>query len=140
VLRERSGIPLALGEDVTGRYAYRDLIAQAPPDYVRVDATTTGGISEAIKICALAAAEAMPVLPHIFPEVHVHLAAGLPIVMAVEVTDPVQEIDLFWNLLADPVRPVGGWVEAPTLPGLGVELDQAAVERFSIGRETLRPT
>ncbi len=42
----------ALGEDITGRYAYRDLIAEAPPDVLRVDATTTGGLSEAIKICA----------------------------------------------------------------------------------------
>jgi D-arabinonate dehydratase len=138
VLRERSGIPLALGEDVTGRHAYRDLIAQVPPDYLRVDATTTGGISEAIKILAMAAAEAIPVLPHIFPEIHVHVAAALPIVMAVEVTDPAQEIDLMWNLLADPIRPVNGWIDAPTRAGLGVDLDQAAVERFSVGRETLR--
>lgn len=138
VLRERSGIPLALGEDVTGRHAYRDLFAQVPPDYLRVDATTAGGLSEALKICAMAAAEATPVLPHIFPEVHVHLAAGLPIVMGVEVTDPRQEIDLFWNLLANPLRPVNGWVEAPETPGLGVTLDERAVERFAVARETLR--
>ena len=138
VLRERSGIPLALGEDVTGRHAYRDLIAQVPPDYLRVDATTTGGISEAVKVLALAAAEAIPVLPHIFPEVHVHLAAALSIVMAVEVTDPRQEIDLLWNLLRDPIQPVSGWMTAPERPGLGVELDEAAIGRFAISRETFR--
>ncbi len=137
-LRERTGIPLALGEDVTGRYAYRDLIAEAPPDILRVDATTTGGISEALKICALAASRSIPVLPHIFPEIHVHLAAALPIVMAVEVTDPVQEIDLLWNVLADPVRPVDGHVTAPTAPGLGIELDRAALARYTVGVETIR--
>jgi D-arabinonate dehydratase len=138
VLRDRTGIPLALGEDVTGRYAYRDLIDAVPPDYLRIDATTTGGISEALKICALAAIESIPVLPHIFPEVHVHLAAALPIVMAVEVTDPPQEIDLFWNLLDDPIRPSAGSMTPPTRPGLGVALDETAVERFAVGRETLR--
>ena len=135
-LRERTGIALALGEDVTGRYAYRDLIAEAPPDVLRVDATTTGGISEALKICALAAARSIPVLPHIFPEIHVHLAAALPIVMAVEVTDPVQEIDLLWNILVDPARPVDGHLTAPARPGLGIELDRAALARYTVGVET----
>lgn len=138
VLRERSGIPIALGEDVTGRYAYRDLIDQAAPDYLRVDATTTGGISEALKICALAAMESIPVLPHIFPEIHVHLAAALSTVMAVEVTDPAREIDLVWQLLANPLRPENGWITAPTRPGLGVDLDRDAVARFSVGSETVR--
>ena len=130
-LREWTGIPLALGEDVVGRYAYRDLIAAAMPDVLRLDATTAGGISEAVKVCALAAAESIPVLPHIFPELHVHLAAALPIVMAVEVTDPAQEIDLFWQVLEEPLRPVDGHVTAPTGPGVGLRLDRAALARFT---------
>ncbi len=136
-LREQTGMALALGEDVVGRYAYRDLIASAMPDILRIDATTTGGISEAIKICALAAAESIPVLPHIFPELHVHLAAALPSIMAVEVTDPVQEIDLFWNVLQEPLRPVGGHVAAPTRPGLGIDLDRDAVTRYTIDVQTI---
>jgi D-arabinonate dehydratase len=137
-LRERTGIPMALGEDVVGRYAFRDLIATAMPEILRIDATTMGGISEAVKVCALAAAESIPVLPHIFPELHVHLAAALPAVMAVEVTDPVQEIDLFWQMLEGPLRPVGGHVSAPTRPGLGVTLDQAAVARRMVSVETTK--
>ncbi len=137
-LRARTGISLALGEDTTGRYAYRDLIALATPEYLRVDATTTGGLSEAIKVCAMAATASIPILPHIFPEVHVHLAAAFPTVMAVEATDPRQEIDVLYRLLANPLRPVGGWIDAPTVPGLGADLDQEAVSRFSIGREVSR--
>ncbi len=137
-LRERTGIALALGEDVTGRYAYRDLFEQAQPDYLRVDATTTGGISEVLKICALAATHSVPVLPHIFPELHVHLGAGLPIVAAVEVTDPVQEIDLFWRLLADPIRPLDGVLTAPTGPGIGVALDASAVARYAATTQVVR--
>lgn len=133
-LRARTGIPLALGEDVTGRYAYRDLLEQAPPDQLRVDATTAGGISEVLKICALAATASIPVLPHIFPEVHVHLGAALPIVAAVEVTNPDREIDLFWRLLEDPIRSVDGVLTAPLRPGLGASIDQAALARFAVER------
>lgn len=133
-LRERTGIPLALGEDVTGRHAYRDLLEQAPPDHLRVDATTAGGISEVVKICALAATASIPVLPHIFPELHVHLGAALPIVAAVEVTNPDREIDLFWRLLEDPIRPVAGLMTAPLRSGIGAPIDQAALTRYAVER------
>jgi L-alanine-DL-glutamate epimerase-like enolase superfamily enzyme len=137
-LRERTGIALALGEDVVGRYAFRDLIASASPEILRIDATTMGGISEAIKVCAMAASESIPVLPHIFPELHVHLAAALPTVMAVEVTDPAQEIDLFWQVLDEPLRATGGHVAAPTRPGLGVTLDRKPVRDRALSVETTR--
>lgn len=136
-LRERTGIALALGEDVTGRFAYRDLLQHAPPDHLRTDATTAGGISEVVKICALAAADSIPVLPHIFPELHVHLAAALPIVAAVEVTDPDREIDLFWRLLRDPARPVEGMLTAPTGAGIGVSIDDAARRRHTVASEAI---
>ncbi len=57
--------------------------------------------------------------------------------MAVEVTDPVQEIDLLWNVLVDPARPVDGHLAAPTTPGLGIELDRAALARYTVGVETI---
>ena len=136
-LRARTRLSLALGEDVTGRHAYRDLLREAPPDHLRLDATTAGGISEAVKICSLAAADSIPVLPHIFPELHVHLAAALPIVEAVEVTDPAREIDLFWQLLVDPAQPVDGWLAAPTTPGIGVTIDEAARQRHAVTEETI---
>lgn len=136
-LRDRTGIALALGEDLAGRAAYRDLLDQAAPDHLRVDATTGGGISEVVKICALAATESIPVLPHIFPELHVHLAAGLSIVAALEVTDPAREIDLFWRLLREPIAVVDGWVAAPTGPGIGASIDPAARARYAITDETI---
>jgi L-alanine-DL-glutamate epimerase-like enolase superfamily enzyme len=136
-LRDRTGIALALGEDVTGRFAYRDLLDQAPPDHLRIDATTAGGISEAVKVCALAAAASIPVLPHIFPELHVHLAAALPIVAAVEVTDPAREIDLFWRLLSEPAQPARGELAAPTGAGIGLSIDPAARSRYAVADETI---
>lgn len=130
-LRERAGIALALGEDLAGRYAFRDLFAEAFPDWVRLDATVAGGISEAAKVCSLAAIHSVPVLPHIFPELHVHLAAAFSSVYGVEVTDPRREVDLFWRLIRSPVAVRDGWIPAPHGPGLGIELDAAAVACFA---------
>jgi D-arabinonate dehydratase len=135
-LRAMTSIPLALGEDATGRWAYRELFRRGVVDIVRLDATTTGGISEALRICSLAAAEGLVVLPHIFPEIHVHLAAAFSNVTAVEVTEPTQEIDVLFRLLRSTLEVRDGNVEAPTAPGLGIEIDWAAVNRLS--RQTVR--
>jgi D-arabinonate dehydratase len=129
-LRARTSIPLALGEDLAGRWAYRDLLRQGSVDVLRVDATAGGGLSEAMKICALASVEGLPISPHVFAEVHVHLGAALPGVMAVEVTDPAEEINLIHQLFRSSVAIEGGDVLAPRSPGLGVEVDRVALVRF----------
>ena len=58
--------------------------------------------------------------------------------MAVEVTDPAQEIDLLWNVLANPIRPLDGHVDAPTAPDIRVELDRAALAHYTVGVKTVR--
>ena len=65
--RQDTGMRLALGEDAVGRWAFQELFRSIIPDVVRIDATTMGGISEAVKVCALASVHARPVIPHIFP-------------------------------------------------------------------------
>ena len=134
-LRRATDIPLAIGEDLVGRWAYRDLFRQHAVDVVRVDATVTGGFTEAARICALAAAEGRPVSPHVFPDVHVHLGAAYPSVLAVELTDPAQEIEMVHRFVNGDSRIVGGEIVAPETPGLGVEIDWDAVKRFQPARE-----
>ncbi len=130
--RQDTGMRLALGEDAVGRWAFQELFRSIVPDVVRIDATTMGGISEAVKVCALASVHARPVIPHIFPEIHVHLAAGLPTVSAVEMTVPEYEIDLAYRLFSDWIQIEAGSIVAPTRPGLGVVLDGRAVDRYRV--------
>jgi L-alanine-DL-glutamate epimerase-like enolase superfamily enzyme len=135
-LRAATGLPLALGEDAVGRWAFDRLMTVSQPDVLRVDATTTGGLSEAVKICALASMRARPVIPHVFPEIHVHLAAAFPIVAAVELTLPEYEIEGLHALFRDWVQIEDGQLVAPVEPGLGYALDAGAVERYAV--ETTR--
>jgi L-alanine-DL-glutamate epimerase-like enolase superfamily enzyme len=129
-LRAATGIPLALGEDVTGRWAFRQLLAEEQPDVLRVDATVAGGFSEAARICALASSDSVPVLPHVFPEIHVHLAAAYGGVLGVEMTDPAEGTEALYRLFRTWVRIDGGEMLAPEEPGIGLELDPDALERF----------
>ena len=131
-LRASTGVALALGEDAVGRWAFEQLFGVLVPDLLRVDATTVGGLSEAAKVCAMASARSVPVIPHVFPEIHVHLAAAFPIVAAVEMTVPEYEIDPLHRLFRDWIVVEGGVIVAPAAPGLGVVLDEDAVRSFRI--------
>ena len=133
-LRDQTGVRLALGEDTVGRWAFHDLLERAQPDVLRLDATVAGGLSEAVKVCALASTLEVPVLPHVFPEVHVHLGAAFGTVLAVEMTDPAYETESLHRLFRRWIQIDDGQIAAPEVPGLGVELDPAAVERYATER------
>lgn len=137
-LREETGVRLALGEDGIGRWSFAELLSRHHPDVLRIDATLMGGLSEAMRVCALAGVRAVPVLPHVFPEVHVHLAAALPGLLAVEMTDPAHETESLHRLFRRWVHVEDGAMRAPSEPGLGVELDVEALERYTVRSATFR--
>jgi len=132
-LREETRIPLSLGEDYVGRWAYGDLLRSGLADIVRVDATTIGGISEVIKVVAMASSYGLPISPHVFPEIHVHLGAAFGNVRAVEMTDPDRGYEALFRLFSTWVIVENGQLIAPETPGLGVEIDWAAVAAFKVG-------
>lgn len=129
-LRREVRIPLALGEDAVGRWSYREMFRRGFVDIVRLDATTVGGLSEAARVCTMAAAEGLPVSPHIFPEVHIHLGAAFPCVASIEVTDPSLEIDMMHKLLVEGLTVRDGEAIAPEAPGLGIEIDWSGAAAY----------
>lgn len=131
-LRDATGIPIALGEEAVGRWSFQSLLAERRPDVLRLDATSMGGLSEAMKVCALASVYARPVFPHVFPEVHVHLAAAFSEVMAVELTLPEADIESLYRLFKDWVVIESGEIVAPSRPGLGLTIDERALARYAV--------
>jgi L-alanine-DL-glutamate epimerase-like enolase superfamily enzyme len=131
-LREQTGARLALGEDTVGRWAFRELLQTTAPDLLRVDATVAGGLSEAVKVCALASSLGVPVFTHVFPEVHIHLGAAFPGIWAVEMTDPTYQTETLYQLFQEWVHVEDGMMIAPETPGLGVVLDRDAIERYAV--------
>jgi D-arabinonate dehydratase len=129
-LRAATRIPLALGEDYVGRWSFNDLLRSGLADIVRVDATTIGGISEVVKVIGMASAYGLPVSPHVFPEIHVHVGAAFQNVRAVEMTDPARDYETLHKLFSTWVCLDGGDLVAPEAPGLGVELDWKAVDAY----------
>lgn len=69
--------PIATGENGYTRYGFRDLIAQQAVAIFNPDAIILGGVTEFMKVTALASAYNLDIAPHGPQEIHVHLVAAI---------------------------------------------------------------
>lgn len=122
--------PVASGELEFTRYGFRDLIENRAVDIIQPDATVVGGISEWMKVAAMASAWRIPVAPHWEQEVHVHLAAAVPNVLTVEFFPREGDIRLEDRLYAEYMEPKKGYLEVPKKLGLGIELNEEALKKY----------
>jgi L-alanine-DL-glutamate epimerase-like enolase superfamily enzyme len=126
-----SSIPVASGENESTRYGFRDLLDRAGVRIVNPDAEILGGVTEFMKVAALAEARGVPVAPHGRADIHVHLTAAIPNGLMVEYyrenVDPLQRY-----LLPEPIKVKDGRLSPPDRPGHGIILDEAAAEEFRV--------
>jgi D-arabinonate dehydratase len=119
-----------LGDEQYGRWNFRSWIENGAVDILRPDATVVGGITEYLKIAALAACHNLPLAPHYYPDVHVHLAAAFPHTMCVETFDESSGLDSFHLIRKRPLLAEGGVMQVPDEPGLGLRIDEQALEKY----------
>ena len=128
--------PIAGYETEIGLYGFRELITRGAVDIVQPDIAWTGGFSEGRRIAALAQAHHLMVAPHAFGgavllAASLHFAASIPNGLVLEFDQNPN--GLRDELLKEPIRTDGnGMIRLPERPGLGIELDPAAVERYRV--------
>jgi L-alanine-DL-glutamate epimerase-like enolase superfamily enzyme len=128
-IRRNSPIPISGGEHEYTRWGLKALMDARACDVLQPDIYWAGGISEMLKICALASAYDLPVIPHGHSvPATVHLIASQPVT-----TCPLLEYLIKWNAihqfyLKNPIVPVNGEVTLPTEPGIGMELDESKIQ------------
>ncbi len=128
--------PIAGYETEIGLYGFRELIERDAVDIVQTDIAWSGGFSECRRIAALAQAHHLMVAPHAFASA-VTLAASLHFIASIP-NGLVLEFDQNPNGLRDELlkEPIAidsdGMIRLPERPGLGIELDPAAVERYRV--------
>mgnify|MGYP000176886677 CR=1 FL=1 len=141
-VRDHVDVPLAAGEAHYGRFAFKRLLDDRLVDVVQPNLGRCGGLSEARAIADMALAENVAVRPHVWNSA-VGLAAAVQFAASVpdyphtrNVPDPMMvEFDrspnpLRSDLLEDPFDPTGGSLDVPQEPGLGIEIDAEALERY----------
>jgi L-rhamnonate dehydratase len=128
-LRSSSGVPLATGEHVYTRWQVKELLEAHALDWVQTDPDWCGGISELVKICALASAFDVPVAAHghsLLAALHVAGAQSPGVVPYVEYL--VQHQANKQHFHKPFYQPVNGVIALPDLPGLGLVLDEEKIE------------
>jgi len=129
---------ITTGEHEYTRYGFRELIARAHVDMLQPDLTWVGGITEARKIAAMAAAHDLPVVPHgsgVFSS-HFQMAftnAPFQEVLAMS-PDGVNIVPLWGNIFTGDPMPENGRIRPPDRPGWGVELSHSHIRR--VGNES----
>ncbi len=140
-LREKTKVPIAVGENLHTYYAFENFIVRGAVDFIQPDVARAGGITEIRKITTLAAKHDVPVSFHTWGDgvalaASVHLSAALKecIVMELDYTyNPLRE-----ELLNEPFKVQNGFLAPSEKPGLGIELDPLACRRFAFaGAEDL---
>jgi D-galactarolactone cycloisomerase len=132
--------PIALGENESTLYGFREIIERRAGDILQPSITKVGGITEFKKIAALAQAANMPIAPHSFyfgpglaATLHVAATWGGP----VPVEFPTGEHET--SFLARPIQARDGRVDVPSGPGLGVEINEEAIRRHPYSASHAKP-
>ncbi len=142
-LRKKLTLPLAGGEALDSRATGKDLIDRRAFDIIQPDVSLCGGIGEALFISELAALAGMRSIPHcwgsdIVIAASAHLLSLLPDPHWGLPTDtPRLELDQSENpwrngLAKNPIEVRDGFARLPTQPGLGIEVDEDVVKRYSV--------
>ncbi len=128
-IRARSKVPIATGEHEYTRWGLKQLMDARAADVLQPDIYWAGGISEMLKIAALASVYDLVLIPHghSTPATAQFIAAQPPTLC------PILEYLIKWNeihqyFFRSPLRPVDGMITVPTGPGMGMELDEGKIE------------
>ncbi len=126
-----TSVPVAAGENEYTRYGFRDMIEHRAVDILQPDALIMGGVTEFMKVAALAQANDLDIAPHGAQEVHVHLVTAISNGLILEYyRDSVDH--MHGQIYKDTLQIEDGRVYAPNRPGLGIELNYEALEPHRI--------
>ncbi len=137
----KANVPLATGERLFSKWEFRELIEKQLVDVVQPDICHAGGISELKKIAAMAEAFYIKVAPHnpngpVATAASLHLAASIPnfLILETAYAEPFRtQVQRRGLTIQD------GWIELPTAPGLGVELDEEVIQAHPYSPQDYAP-
>lgn len=130
IRRAGHGVPVATGEHEYTRWGFLRLLQADAVDVLQADPDWCGGISELVKICALASAWGRPVVPHghsLHAALHVIAAqspATCPLAEFLVRAQPAKQ-----HFHREYLQPRDGALALPTAPGLGIALDETKIAR-----------
>ncbi|MGB8479576.1 MAG: mandelate racemase/muconate lactonizing enzyme family protein [Acidobacteriaceae bacterium] len=135
-LSEATDVHIAAGEQESSRLSYLQLMDHGNVDIVQVDLTRCGGFTEAMKIASLAWDRGKSVANHGF-STYINVAAALhwlnSVPNAIICEFVAQEGTALRDILTrQRFEAKDGFLDVPTEPGLGVDLNEDAIAKYRV--------
>ncbi|HID21291.1 MAG TPA: mandelate racemase [Planctomycetaceae bacterium] len=128
-LRRATSIPVATGEHFYGRWEVERFLDARAVSVIQADPEWCGGVTELVKICALASANDVHVVPHghsLHAALHV-VASQSPMTCPL-VEYLINKMEHYYHFEKAPLQPKDGRIPLPRRPGFGIEWDDAKIE------------
>jgi L-alanine-DL-glutamate epimerase-like enolase superfamily enzyme len=132
--RASTMIPVAIGESECTRFDFAALVAGRAADILQPDPAFCGGITEAMRIAALASSFNLRLAPHLWAGAPcffagLHVLAAAPAGYIVEFS--LGANPMIHMLSRAPVVVQDGMIAVPDGPGLGLEMDTEVITRYA---------
>ena len=131
-------VAVAAGEQEYTRWQFRDLIAQSNVDIVQPDLVKCAGITEGVRIAALASTHNRILVPH-QTQPSIGTAANLHFTACFAREERAQEYDInskraiLNRVIHPPLEQKDGYLAVPDGPGLGIEVDEKELRKLRVG-------
>jgi L-alanine-DL-glutamate epimerase-like enolase superfamily enzyme len=131
------GVPIGGGDlGLTTRFEYETMFAVGKIDIAQPDVTMVGGITELMRLSAMARGLGKRVVTHGYKS-NITIAANLGFLAQHSAEEPLEystsQSPLRWELTNEKFAiDKDGMVAVPTAPGLGVSLNRQTVDRYRI--------
>ena len=138
LLAREAGVRIAAGEWQNTRFEFIDLLDRGKIDVAQPDIGRVGGLTEAMRVCHMAQDRGRLIVPHCWKTgigiaASAHMAAAIPHCPFIEFL-PAQLTDsvLRKELVIEELKLVDGKLPLPEKPGLGIELNREALEKYAV--------
>jgi L-alanine-DL-glutamate epimerase-like enolase superfamily enzyme len=137
-LSSHTDVKIALGDGgFTTRYEFLEIMDKGAVDVVQPSSVRSGGITETLRIAAMAYLRGLLCVPHCYAwkigvAASIHVAAVVPNMPYIEMPSPEPHSPLVSQLLTPDIEPNNGLLEVPNRPGLGFELNEKTLEKYRV--------
>ena len=142
-VQDNVDIPIAAGERHSHIWGVRQLIEREIVDVVQPDTGRIGGISQMMKIAAMAEAHYITVAPHsgslgpVAEYAAIHVLAAIPNALILERVH--DDVPVRYDVTLPHIETIDGHIHVPDRPGLGVDIDEDVVLAHPSKGNTSRP-
>lgn len=129
-LSKETTIPVATGEHFYGRWEVKRFLEADAIQVVQADPEWCGGVTELVKICTLASANDVHVIPH-GHNIHsaLHVVASQSPMTCPMVEYLINKMSYYYIFETVDLTPVNGFIQLPDNPGFSIEFDESKIDK-----------